>query len=57
MCAELGGFSGRFARDDETVRFLRERRGIEFALEPWMRGGERDAGPMRSLSELISANP
>jgi 3-isopropylmalate/(R)-2-methylmalate dehydratase large subunit len=36
MCAELGGFTGLFAPDEETVRFLRERRGIEFALEPWM---------------------
>ncbi|MBL8309489.1 MAG: 3-isopropylmalate dehydratase [Burkholderiales bacterium] len=40
MCAELGGFSGLFAPDDETVRFLRERRGIEFALEDWMTSDE-----------------
>ena len=36
MVAELGGFTGLVAPDDETVRFLRERRGIDFALEPWM---------------------
>jgi 3-isopropylmalate/(R)-2-methylmalate dehydratase large subunit len=36
MVAELGGFTGIVAPDDETVRFLRERRGIEFRLEPWM---------------------
>ncbi|QHI97424.1 3-isopropylmalate dehydratase [Xylophilus rhododendri] len=37
MCAELGGFTGIVAPDEETVRFLRERRGIEFRLEDWMR--------------------
>jgi 3-isopropylmalate/(R)-2-methylmalate dehydratase large subunit len=37
MTAELGGFSGIVAPDEETVRFLRERRGIDFVLEPWMR--------------------
>jgi 3-isopropylmalate/(R)-2-methylmalate dehydratase large subunit len=36
MTAELGGFSGIVAPDTETVRFLRERRGLDFALEPWM---------------------
>jgi 3-isopropylmalate/(R)-2-methylmalate dehydratase large subunit len=41
MVAELGGFTGIVAPDDETVRFLRERRGIAFRIEPWMAG---DAG-------------
>lgn len=36
MAAELGGFSGIVAPDEETVRFLRDRRGIEFDVEPWM---------------------
>jgi 3-isopropylmalate/(R)-2-methylmalate dehydratase large subunit len=36
MTAELGGFSGLVAPDAETQRFLRERRGIDVALEPWM---------------------
>lgn len=36
MTAELGGFTGIVAPDAETLRFLRERRGIEFMLEPWM---------------------
>ncbi|MEX3942639.1 aconitase family protein [Paraburkholderia sp. BR10937] len=36
MTAELGGFTGIVAPDEETVRFLRARRGIEFAIEPWM---------------------
>ncbi|MDM0048013.1 aconitase family protein [Variovorax sp. J22R115] len=40
MTAELGGFTGIVAPDAETVRFLRERRGIDFALEPWMHSDE-----------------
>ncbi|MDM0056846.1 aconitase family protein [Variovorax fucosicus] len=40
MTAELGGFTGIVAPDAETVRFLRERRGIDFVLEPWMRSDE-----------------
>lgn len=36
MTAELGGFTGLVVPDEETVRFLRERRGIDVLLEPWM---------------------
>ncbi len=36
MCAELGGLTGIVAPDAETVRFLKERRGVDFALEAWM---------------------
>lgn len=36
MVAELGGFTGLVAPDDETVRFLRQRRGLDFNIEPWM---------------------
>jgi 3-isopropylmalate/(R)-2-methylmalate dehydratase large subunit len=38
MAAEIGGFTGLVAPDAETVRFLRERRGLDFALEDWMCG-------------------
>ncbi|MGF6529192.1 aconitase family protein [Variovorax sp. PvP013] len=41
MTAELGGFTGIVAPDAETVRFLRERRGIDVAIEPWMHSDER----------------
>jgi 3-isopropylmalate/(R)-2-methylmalate dehydratase large subunit len=41
MVAELGGFTGIVEPDEETVRFLKERRGIHFTLEPWMHS---DAG-------------
>jgi 3-isopropylmalate/(R)-2-methylmalate dehydratase large subunit len=36
MTAELGGLTGIVSPDHETVRFLRERRGIDFAIEAWM---------------------
>jgi 3-isopropylmalate/(R)-2-methylmalate dehydratase large subunit len=36
MTAELGGLTGIVAPDAETVRFLRERRGVDVAVEPWM---------------------
>lgn len=37
MVAEMGGFTGIVAPDEETQRFLRERRGLDFAIQPWMR--------------------
>jgi 3-isopropylmalate/(R)-2-methylmalate dehydratase large subunit len=36
MTAELGGLTGIVAPDAETVRFLKERRGIDLTLAPWM---------------------
>nr|WP_252724320.1 aconitase family protein [Vibrio hepatarius] len=36
MCAELGGFTGLVAPDAKTVRFLKERRGVDFTIDPWM---------------------
>lgn len=36
MTAEMGGFTGLVEPDAETVRFLKERRGIDFTLQPWM---------------------
>ena len=40
MVAELGGFTGLVEPDEVTVQFLRERRGIDFRIEPWMRSDE-----------------
>ena len=37
MTAELGGFTGIVEPDAETLRFLKERRGIDFAIEAWMK--------------------
>jgi len=41
MTAELGGLTGIVAPDAQTQKFLRERRGVEFVIEPWMHS---DAG-------------
>lgn len=40
MAAEIGGFTGLIAPDGETVRFVKERRGVVLELEAWMRGDE-----------------
>jgi 3-isopropylmalate/(R)-2-methylmalate dehydratase large subunit len=40
MTAELGGLTGIVAPDSETVRFLKERRGIDFTIQPWMRSDD-----------------
>ena len=37
MAADLGALAGIMAPDGETLRFLKERRGVEVILEPWMR--------------------
>lgn len=36
MTAELGGLTGIVAPDSETVRFIKERRGVDVAIEDWM---------------------
>ena len=41
MVAELGGFTGIVAPDERTVAFLKERRNVDFTIEPWMKS---DAG-------------
>ena len=48
MTAELGGFTGIVAPDGETVRFLKERRGVDFEVEPWMR-----SDPGAAYAEVI----
>ncbi len=37
MAAEIGGFTGLVAPDEETARFIRDRRGVETKIESWMR--------------------
>ena len=56
MTAELGGFTGIVEPDGETVRFLKERRGVEFKLEPWMRSdpGARYAEVLRIDASVLS---
>jgi 3-isopropylmalate/(R)-2-methylmalate dehydratase large subunit len=36
MTAELGGLTGIVAPDARTLRFLKERRGVDSVIEPWM---------------------
>ena len=52
MTAELGGFTGYVEPDDETVCYLRERRGIDFVIEPWMKS---DAGAAYALTIEVDA--
>jgi 3-isopropylmalate/(R)-2-methylmalate dehydratase large subunit len=40
MTAELGGLTGIVAPDERTVRFIRERRGVDVTLQDWMRSDE-----------------
>lgn len=61
MVAEMGGLTGIVEPDEETVRFLRERRGVEFVLESWMRSdpGARYADridvDVATLSPMVAA--
>lgn len=60
MTAELGGLTGIVEPDAETVRFLRERRGLDFVLEDWMASdpGARYAGRLEvdcsALSPMVA---
>lgn len=56
MSAELGGFTGLVEPDGETLRFLRERRGLDFMLEPWMKSdaGARYADVIRVDASALS---
>ena len=56
MTAELGGFTGIVEPDAETLRFIKERRGIDSVIEPWMRSdvGARYADVIRIDCGLLS---
>ncbi|MEP6826299.1 MAG: aconitase family protein, partial [Ramlibacter sp.] len=61
MTAELGGLTGIVAPDAQTLCFLKERRGVDFTIEPWMRSddGAAYAATMeldcRALSPMVAA--
>jgi 3-isopropylmalate/(R)-2-methylmalate dehydratase large subunit len=40
MTAELGGLTGIVAPDAQTRSFLKERRGVQFTIKPWMRSDD-----------------
>jgi len=48
MSAELGGFTGIVAPDERTVHFLKQRRGVDFVVEPWM-----SSDPGATYAEVI----
>lgn len=54
MAAEIGGFTGIIAPDGETLRFLKERRGMDARLEPWM-ASDPDADYAHTLDVDCSA--
>lgn len=51
MVAEMGGFTGIVEPDEKVVEFLRERRGVDYAIEPWMKS---DSGA--TYREIIRVN-
>lgn len=61
MTAELGGLTGIVAPDARTVAFLRERRGVDFQVQEWMRsdGSARYDAQLRldcsALSPMVAA--
>ena len=57
MTAELGGFTGLVAPDEETVRFIRERRGEEIVIEDWMRSDEGARYAVRIDLDLSRLSP
>jgi 3-isopropylmalate/(R)-2-methylmalate dehydratase large subunit len=57
MTAELGGFTGIVAPDEETLRFLKERRGLEFVIEPWMRSDANAAYAEVIMIDCTSVSP
>jgi 3-isopropylmalate/(R)-2-methylmalate dehydratase large subunit len=56
MTAELGGFTGLVEPDEVTLRYLRERRGVDFRIEPWMcsDAGARYADTIRIDASALS---
>ncbi|MBL8380728.1 MAG: 3-isopropylmalate dehydratase [Burkholderiales bacterium] len=52
MTAELGGLTGIVEPDEETRRFIRERRGEEASIEPWMHS---DPGAAYALTLKVDA--
>ena len=57
MTAELGGLTGIVEPDQETLRFLKERRGVDFTLEPWMRSDPQASYAGRIEVDCSSLSP
>jgi 3-isopropylmalate/(R)-2-methylmalate dehydratase large subunit len=57
MCAELGGLTGIVAPDAETLRFIRERRGVDAIIEDWMHSDEGANYVHRMVVDLSTLSP
>ncbi|MGV0959044.1 MAG: aconitase family protein [Limnohabitans sp.] len=57
MCAELGGLTGIVAPDAETLRFIRERRGVDAVIEDWMHSDEGADYVHRMVVDLSTLSP
>src|SRR5690606_36635991 len=57
MTAELGGLTGIVAPDAETARFLREQRGMDADIEPWMRSDTGAAYAMTLTVDCGALSP
>ena len=57
MCAELGGLTGIVAPDAETLRFLRERRGVDAVIEDWMHSDEGAPYAAHLTVDLTTLSP
>ena len=57
MTAEMGGYTGIIEPDAETLRFLRQRRGLDFELEPWMHSDPGAAYALRISVDCSALQP
>jgi 3-isopropylmalate/(R)-2-methylmalate dehydratase large subunit len=57
MCAELGGLTGIVAPDAETLRFIRERRGVEAVIEDWLHSDEGASYAEHLTVDLTTLSP
>lgn len=57
MTAELGGLTGIVEPDEETLRFLKQRRGVDFTLEPWMRSDAQASYASRIEVDCSALSP
>ena len=57
MTAELGGFTGIVEPDEQTVRFLRQRRGVDVRIEPWMRSDADAPYAQRIVVDATALSP
>lgn len=57
MVAEIGGFTGLIAPDAETVRFVKERRGVALVIEDWMRSDDGAAVAATVVVDCAALEP